>query len=392
MPKAPAPEQTDAVVATDYSDAFPTVDTSVGTVETTQTNETVTPPETVQTTDAVTPPASAPAVDPWVQTLRDDYGFQDLKDEQDARQRLLQAYREAEYQRQQMAQQWEQYRPLIGYGQEYLENQRKQQQQAAQPEPAPQVEETPWPQLPTIDPQAVQRFRNEDGSWKFNTPPSLIEAAEKFVESTTKWQQGLLYKPKETLAPLIHHEAKSIIKDILKESFGMDPQELVAKVQQVDPSSDQAYVNNLLLSNQEILFETDPRTGQRDFNRQSPWGQRLFQTVDQIMKSSNGMPEANAYYWAAKMVQSEIAQQQALYTASQQQAAQAQVQATTTAREVAATKQQDHLRRAAARSVPSRDGSVPTNPDKAPTDRQNAHEGFGRRAANLLIQEGALSQ
>lgn len=326
----------------------------------------VTEPVVETTPEPVTPPS-------WIDSLKTDFGFSDIKDEDDARQRVLQALRQEKEELDRMRQEREQYRPLVQYGQQYIDElQKRQAEQAkpATPEPA-KPDNSPWPNVRAVDPKVVERYYNaETKQWNYATPPSVIQEVEEAMTNTQKWTNDLVYKPREALEPIIDYVVTNKVQKILEEQFGMKPQELV---QQLDISGERKYVNDVLVQYEDVLFERDPRTSALNYDRPSQIGQKFSEALQEAENILKIPTEAGRYYYAAKQIQPFISQQTRETAAS-------------TVAQTADQKRSEHLHRAAARSVPSRDGSVSKNPD-AP-GRQNPNVRSAQAFAEAFFAEG----
>lgn len=331
----------------------------------------VSTPETVTTTETVeTPAAPAPT---WLDTLKTDFGFTDLKDEAEAQARVVEALRQERQQREQLAAEREQFRPLVQYGQQYVEEMRRRETAPAETQQTqkPAGDTSPWPQFPAIDTKEAARwFDAEKRDWKFNTPPQVIRDFEQADALKRQWADGLVNNPQATLEPIIDHVVQQRVQKILTEQFGMEPKQLVEKL---DLGGEQAYINNLLASHEQVLFEVNPITKQPDYNRPSAVGAKFSEFLQEAQQLE--IPsEANRYYYAQQRIMPLLNQQQAT----------AQV---TTAAQTAEQKRQEHLRQAAARAVPSAAGSIPPNGSR---ERQNPRERLSQTAANEMLAEGVF--
>lgn len=208
-------------------------------------------------------------------------GFQGVTDEKQATERLLAAYEIAEQQRAQQQANMEYLRNQALVMQSQLAQISQQAPQAgagAKYLPAGQQQpEDPWPQIPQIDyatQQAIQRFRNEDGTWKPETPPNIIQTFMQFEGAIDNWQRKLVTNPREALRPLIEHEARRL----LREEFGAEPKELV---QRMDVDGSQAEAARAWESVEPWMWQADPRTGQPMRNMPTEFGARFKQTFDE---------------------------------------------------------------------------------------------------------------
>lgn len=377
-------DTTTTTQATDFSQVFPDNQASTdsaATVTSTPEPEQTNQPSAVSSASPPAPESGTTQPDSgvgggWLDSVR-QYGFEDVKDEDDAKQRVLQAWQQQQERASEYERRMKELEPLVGLGQQYWEQQqreRQQQQQAQQPAPQQEQPQSLWPSFPKLDPQVVQRWREQDSTgewkWKFGTPMEIQQAAVDFKSQADKWTNDLIYRPKEALEPPIRAITREEVMTVLKEQFGMEPKELVSKL---DISGERAYVDRILTEYQDYLFDKDPRSGRLDYNRASAIGNMFFQAVEES-KQMGITSEANQYYNALRLIQPYLQQQ-------------TQTTATATAQVTAEQKRNEHLRRGAARSAPSRDGSVPkTNAE--PGEVQNKGQSFGSSLAQELVKAG----
>jgi len=311
----------------------------------------------------------------WLDLVRKQ-GFENVESEEDARQRLLDAYQQERSRLDELEKRWQQFEPLIAYGQQYIDSLQKQQAggqpagQAAQAAAAPE-QPSVWPQIPEVDLDAVERYRDDKGEWKFNTPPELRHQAEQAAAAIQKWQVGMALRPQQTLEPIIKQVARQVSEELLREQFGMEPKELV---QRLDLSGEQQFVQQQANELAPVLYERDPRTGQLDLQRLSAVGQ-AFTTALEDLERGGMSSAASRMYFARQLIAPLLTQQQ-------------QQQVTQAAQQQAAKKKTEHLHRGAARSVADRDGSVSRNQDG--NSDQNKHESFGTATVRKMLDGGVM--
>lgn len=182
-------------------------------------------------------PSGAPAVSPVIERLR-TLGFKDVADEKQGTERLLSAFEQSREQQETLAMQIDQLR------QQNLLMQSQLAQSVSQAQPGRQAPasvstpsavepDDPWPKIPTLDigvQQAIQKYRTADG-WQPNTPPAVIQRAGEWQAAVEDWQFKLSMDPKGALQPIIDHEVKKAVQQIL----GGEPQQFVE--QQIEARS-----------------------------------------------------------------------------------------------------------------------------------------------------------
>lgn len=175
-----------------------------------------------------------------------ELGFKDVSDDNEAQQRLIDAYAQQQAQYQQMQQQMEMLR---------WQMQMAQQGQAA---PAQQQSTTPqqqgWWNAPKGNEQLRQQFmagRTEDGSveWKPNTPPQVIAEYEAELAFYNDWAQRLVRNPDQALKPFEENILSAVEKKI---------QETIQQYTQQQQAT--SFIEQQVAENRDVFYQTDPRT------------------------------------------------------------------------------------------------------------------------------------
>lgn len=221
-----------------------------------------------------TEPAADPVIDPAVPDTVSDtepepqpisalvekaqrFGFQNVRDEQDAQERILAHY-------EQVRSRLEEAEHYANLGREYARLQQDPNylsylQSRQQPQPVQQAEPTsPWDRFKLkYDPGVVAQWRErrvdpqtgeETVAWKPGTPADLREDAERYQAEMQQWQQGLLYRPHEVLPEFIGHEVSRRVDEIL--------------AQREAQQHSRALAQNIMSQNSHWLYVRDPVTQQ----------------------------------------------------------------------------------------------------------------------------------
>ncbi len=297
-----------------------------------------------------------------------EMGFKDLEDEAEAPKRLLEAYRTAAEQMQQLRQEQEQLKHWAQIGREFYKP--PEQQQPAAPEQKGDKPDSWW-SPPQFDPTWLQRYReakvNERGetvyAWKENTPAEVRANTEKYQEYLDDWSEKLVSRPHEVLPQIIRQEAERLIEDRLSE------------LQQ--KQSTQTFMEQVKEENRDWLFQRDPLTNQFDESKLTPEGRLMDEFLQQAFE--RGITEPR-YQWEYASLK--------LQNTRQQNGAQS-----SSAREVAAEKRQQHLRQAAAQSAastPAQRGAVRRQPGSSRPSTRNDNLSPGQRLVEQLVADGEI--
>ncbi|HZN34473.1 MAG TPA: hypothetical protein VFB80_11665, partial [Pirellulaceae bacterium] len=209
-----------------------------------------TPAETTPATPPAAPPnagapPAAPATPPNPRLAKlAALGFENVKDEGEALDRLYDAHVQMKDQ----------------FGQQ-LQQTLEQVRAQVQPPAAPEAGQRPkFFDPPKVDLAVVAQYREADGNWKENTPAEVKNAALAYQGYVEAFGRKLLTDPEATLAPLIER----IAARVAEERYGQ-----ATAQQQEAQFFERAYAEN------EWLFEKSPHTGRVDRQRLSAEGQRF---------------------------------------------------------------------------------------------------------------------
>ena len=183
-------------------------------------------------------------------------GFENLKDDAEATDRLIQAFQEQKTQNETLG---DQVRQAL-----YELRASQQPQQAAPSQPSG------WWNPPAVDQHLVAQYRTADG-WKPETPPQVRQAYEAREAHKAKFANDLLENPKNALLPLL--------QEVFSESFDQQYGQLTAE---------QQYQQSLTAN--DWLWEKDPHSG-RQTRRLSKEGQQFSDAMavnEERIKRSTG--------------------------------------------------------------------------------------------------------
>lgn len=182
-------------------------------------------------------------------TLKDrvaELGFKDVADDNDAQQRLVEAYQQQmEYQKQ-LSQQMEMMRLQMLMAQ--------QQQKPAEQQATQQAGQQGWWKAPPINTQFRDQFiagRKEDGSieWKPTTPPQVMAEYEQEQAYYADWAQKLVRNPDQALKPFEDQILAAVEKKI------QETIEQHSRKQQTE-----TFVQQAIKENEDFLYQKDPVT------------------------------------------------------------------------------------------------------------------------------------
>lgn len=320
-------------------------------------------------------------------------GFEGDLDEENAPGRLLAAYEQQLHQSRAYQEEMAELRKRLEmtHDPEYLRYlaHRQAQEEAsrqAQEEPEPA---TPWwnpPKMP--DPKQVQKYlltNQETGevSWSPNTPMELraqVEAAQNYQD---EWANDLLNRPHEALQKPFEQFFASKIQELQQ-----NPDSALARAVQslagytldsrVYERQNQEFTRQVVLQNEDWLYERDPRTQQIAVNPRT--GNRIF--------SEEGR-RASQYVSDAADLGITSAQDQWRYAISMIDRDRAIVAATPARNGRSDKSKRQFLDQAAQRSRP-RGASVPDNHRKG-SELQDEDLDPGRSLVNELIRQNAFT-
>jgi len=328
--------------------------------------------------------------------IREEYGIE-ADSEQAALNQLVDHYGQArqyiETSQKSYSQQYEELRRQNNMLIEALQAGRQPQQQAAAQQPV--AEQSPWRSVKPLEvnESVLRTFRDPaTGGWKENTPPQVIQEAERYQGELGQFYDQLATNPQEVLGPGM----KQIAREVISEVFGVSPEEIPRRF---DPriSQQQSAIEQQWNSLQPILFEQVPGTNQLDYNVPSPTGSRFFaamQEADQMIRSTGREPgEHEAYQMAVWRMRDELFQQQAAPQGNgngqpvQQQQQQRQPPSPEQVRE---DRRKQHMRQQRATGVSTAGGTKQggnVGQPERPVRKQNPLLGVGNEFAASLYGE-----
>lgn len=298
-------------------------------------------------TEKVVPPqevAEQPVVSEKLKKVQ-ELGFEDVEDEEEAFDRLVQAYR----------MQGEQQKLLGEQVQAALEELRRQPAQPAQPSQPAAPDK--WWNPPEVDLTTVQNYRTPDGGWKPETPIDVRQQAEAAQRYYDKWANDLVRRPNEVLTPIMRQEAKRVYEEM----FG-----------QVNSQQREQQAKERIFSENQWLFEKDPVTGKPNPARLSQEGELLNQHF--IVAQEKGLSFEDAWDYAHSKHQ-----------LAKLLAAQKPPETEKEVAQVNEEKKRELLSRAGG-ATPNRTGSLPTV--NSPTKTQNRNLSFGERFRQQAQRDG----
>ena len=272
------------------------------------------PPNTPSATptQAASETSAAPA---FVSELA-ELGFTDVADEQEGQRRLLESYRLAQQQQQQLAEQMQQLAPWVQYGRQYYEQlgdpsfqQYMAQRQTPAAQQPQQPGERPWYMAPQYDAELVARYRQatvgQDGQiaydWKPNTPPEVRRQYEQYQQHTELVSDRLVRDPYNAIGEIAQAALLPQIQQMLDSYFA----ERVDRVRQQEQITQTA--QGLIESNADWLYERDPRTNRpletfdpttgRSSLSFSQEGKRFYGYLQEATNLGIATPEAR-WQWA----------------------------------------------------------------------------------------------
>lgn len=331
------------------------------------------------TPSAIPADPATPALSPFMQKVS-ELGFVDVKDENDARDRLLQALEASAQEKAAYEQRIQEQDQFARYGREFLQQQQDpayQQFQAQRqtPQQPAEAKQSDWCSIPSIDKERIAKYRELDPTtqewkWKDGTPADVRVSAESYAAEVEKWQSDILTNPKETLTKAI----ESVARELYQKEF-----------QQFQTQQEvQTFAQQIKTQNADWLYAKDPRTQQPLINPVSgdPYyseeGSRVVKFLEHAQQIGISDPREQWNYALALSKfngggQSLPAQSVAAPAATPQQAVQ--------------TNQVALLKRAA-QSNPGRGGSVPGREEKPRS--QNPQQRPGVKLLDQLDRDGVV--
>lgn len=298
-------------------------------------------------------------------------GFADISDENSARQRLLDAYREQQQRLADIQRRVTEIEPLAQYGSEYLQTLRRgqspQSQQVQQAQPESQ-ERKSWWNPPKVDPALVQKYYKLNATsgeyeWSRDTPAPIRAAAEEYQAYNEQWQHNLLHNPPAALeAPI-----RQVVEEILSQAFGGIPLERLPET--LDVTGERRLLEQFEAQYGELVYPRSPITNQLNRDELTPFGKSIQTNLEKAAAIGIASSKDRLDY-ALAMANLEHPQ------ATQQSKREAQATATTTKRE---EHRQVIRRRAAATGITQRNGS-----DGDDTRSQNRNLSAGQQLVASL--------
>lgn len=346
------------------------------------------PPETPEPEAEPEPETPADPESPSFLSRLGELGFEGVETEQDAQERLIEAYRQQQEQIEAAQQERQQLEQLARYGNQYLaqlrEQERSQTQGQAPSQQAPtqqtgerQEAPDPWWRPPEYDARWVEKWREMDPQtgqprWKADTPPEVISKTQAYTEYVDDWQYRLLTNPLEALRPAVFgalQEDPAQTQQIFEPMFERYYQ---ARRQQED---NQAFWQQVRQENEDWMFERDPRTNK-------PTG-KLTREAEEVVRLGDSLIQggltdpAMAWEAARAMYANRLAASQPAESAAP----------APTPQETRQQKRRDFTR-AHAGSVASRGGS--TRRETQEPAVQNANLSPGRQVVQMMEDNGDL--
>lgn len=197
-------------------------------------------------------------------------GFQDIEDEEQATERLYDAFIDRDRQLSELREQVEQLRPLAALASEMIRGQsavpRSETSGQIESKQEPKSPDVPWGEIPSLDMQLVYRYRERDpetGAWKWSqdTPADIRQKAEQYELAAEQWSNRLIYNPQEVfqkgttwaLVQAIENRDPSVIEALDK----YIEQKVGRKLEQ---QTEEQFIEQIERENPWI-YRTDPVTG-----------------------------------------------------------------------------------------------------------------------------------
>jgi hypothetical protein len=328
------------------------------------------PPQTAgqklaQTLAASTPetPPLAETVEPakptFVERLKAEFGFEGVDSDEQAQERLLEAYkrdRDSLTAAQQRAEEQARIAAALATG---------RTAEPAVPQTAPANDH--WWQAPAIDEKMLDLYQTstvdaatgrEKVDWRPGTPPELIAQYNRHEATIKEWTENLVRRPHEVLPKIIAYEARRIVQEELSQS--QQQQQAVS------------FLDNFRNENP-WLFNIDPVTNKPAMADGrfglSPEGQK-FQSYLTEAEQLGIADVQKQFAYANRLRAADIASSKALPNAA----------------DVNAQRKRELLAAGAGGGIPDKSGSVPTPASQGRTQNQNLSAGEKLRLQ--MIRDG----
>ena len=349
--------------------------------------------DTAGTTGTSETQQSEPAL---LDRIRSEYGIE-AEDEQSALNALADQYGQARQyisnSQQSYGQQLEELRRQNNMLIEALQSGRQPQQQAIAPQPEQKTEWTAVKPL-ELSEAVIRTFRDPTtGGWKENTPPQVIQEAERYQGELNTYFDRLATSPEQVLGPGM----RAIAREVLSEVFGADVSEIPKRF---DPrvSQQESQIEQQWTSMQPVLFERIPNTNQLDFNVPTPLGSEFFAAMNQadsMIRATGREPGDHEAFQMAlwrmgDKVQQAMQPQAGGNGQGQQQASVQQQVQPQTAEQVREERRRQHMRQQRATGVTTAGGTTQggnVGQPERPARKQNPLLGVGSDFANSLYGE-----
>ena len=305
--------------------------------------------ETLPTEPVVAAPVvpAAPAVEttpvsPRIQALS-ELGFENVTDEGEAFDRLVMAYKSKDDQ-------------FAAQLREALEQVRAQAPAAAQP--ATPAATKKWFDPPPVDLSLVQQYRQQDGTWKAETPADIKAQAEARLRYIETFANRLVTDPEGTLQPFVEEK----FNQFFEQRFG----QLTAEQQE------QQFFTKALAEN-DWIFEKDPLTKRPVAGKLTPEGARFNELMVQAHDEFGIGSRTKQFEFALRMREMEK------FTSRAKQPTAAEAAA------LAEQKKRELLAKGGGQ--PNRTGSLPA-PGENRVTQKNANLRFGQKLLQNLRTNG----
>lgn len=255
-----------------------------------------------------------------------ELGFTDVKDDDEAFERVVSAYKQT--------------REIKSHVDQVL-GELKQQQVKPEFEPAQQVDGGWW-NPPQVDLNLAQQYRTADG-WKPDAPPDVRRQYDAYQAYVNQWAEKLVKNPDQALKPILEAE----FNRLFEEKYG-----------QVSATQKEAELRDRTFAENQWLFEVDPVT------------KRPATSHDGLPVLSAEGKLLDAYFREAEQMGVQGFSNQWKYALTLHKANKAATQSTQTTTTTDAQKTAEEKRRELlAAGAPNRAGSVPTAGTNPPANR-----------------------
>lgn len=316
----------------------------------------------------------APPSNPWLDQIR-ELGFEEVETEDQARERLIEAYRQTNQRLETLVDRTERIAPLVHYGKQYLEIQRdprfqevfgKPAEKKTEPKANPDQPQSWW-NPPAYDPTLVAQYRvaKVDPStgeiiqdWDERTPAAVRSSVEAYNQYIEDWKHKLVYSPQEAIGQAIRTEMERFYQE----------QRSKEQKQHAELSAFERFQQE----NADILFERDPITN-RITSQLSKSGRIIQHFISELENRGVSDPEILLDY-AMLRFEREFGAPNAQQPPAQPQAPAAPAP-TVEDRKLNHLKQAAGLKRGEGALPPSRTGSDPLPTDQRTPRNKNLTPG-----------------